>query len=119
MPVRYEIDRSRRLIVTTGEGCVTFPEMKDHQIRLLADPAFDPSFSQLIDVTKVTKLEVTVEQARIMVSRRVSARRAFVATEPFIFGMGRLMEAYHQSQFSDVDTGVFYDLESAMAWLAK
>ena len=118
MPIRYEIDTSRRLIVSTGEGCVTFPEMKDHQERLLADPAFDPSFHQLIDVTRVTKLDVTVEQARVMVGRRVAARRAFVASEPYIFGMGRMMEAYHQSQFPDVDTGVFYDIESAIAWLA-
>ncbi|HUB80500.1 MAG TPA: hypothetical protein VMB03_16965 [Bryobacteraceae bacterium] len=117
MPVSYKIDKKRRLIVTWGKGRVTFAEARDHQDRLLNDPDFDETFNQLLDATQADTLDLTAEEARIIASRQVVAntsRRAFVATDASVFGMGRMMEAYHGSKSK---TQVFYSLEAALAWL--
>jgi hypothetical protein len=53
MPIRYVIDKERRLVLTTAEDILTFAEVKLHQDRLRSDPDLDPTFNQLIDGTTV------------------------------------------------------------------
>jgi hypothetical protein len=71
MPLRYAIDKRLRLIVTLGEGSVTFEEVRGHQDRLLSDPDFDGAFNQLIDVTAATQLDVSSDEAIIIADRRI------------------------------------------------
>jgi len=121
MKVRYSIDKQRRLVLTTAEGCVTFDDVRNHQDRLLADPDFDASFDQLIDTTTSTKFEISPHEARILAGRRIlspESRRAFVATEPHIFGLGRMMEIYHEG-LGYADVQVFYSLDEALKWLER
>jgi hypothetical protein len=117
--VRYSIDKQRRLIHTTAEGRVTFDDIKGHQNRLLTDPDFDATFDQLIDMTAATKFEISADDARTLAKRCIfsaESRRAFVATEPHIFGLGRMMEIYREGQrYADVH--VFYTMEEAVKWL--
>jgi hypothetical protein len=117
MPVDYVIDKERRLVITTGEGRVTFDEARDHQNRLLNDPNFDLSFNQLIDLTAVTHFDLSTSDAIAIARRSVFAktsRRALVASDPLIFGMLRLAEAYHEGL---AETHAFRDRESALKWL--
>jgi len=117
MPLRYVIDKERRLVISTARDRVTFAEIKAHQDQLLQDSEFDPEFNQLIDTTAVTVLDVSVEEAKTLARRRMfsqTSRRAFLAVSPSIFGMGRLMEVYHHEQSQIY---VFYDLRSALKWL--
>jgi len=117
LKVRYSIDKQRRLIVTTAEGFVTFHDARDHQDRLLADPDFDVSFDQLIDTTAVTKVDISASEVRILAERRIvspESRRAFVATKPHIFGLGRMMEVYHEP-LGEIQ--VFYSMDEALMWL--
>jgi len=119
--VRYSIDKQRRLILTTADGRVTFDDIIGHQTRLLADFDFDASFDQLIDMTAVTKFEISADQARTLARRCIfspESRRAFVATEPHIFGLGRMMEIYREGQrYADVH--VFYTMDEALKWLER
>jgi hypothetical protein len=117
LKVRYSIDRHRRLVVTTAEGCVTFDDIRGHQDRLLADPDFDASFDQLIDMTGATSLDISAHEARILAERRIfspESRRAFVATIPHIFGLGRMMEIYYERLG---DGQVFSSMDEALKWL--
>jgi hypothetical protein len=119
LKVRYSIDKHRRLIVTTAEGCVTFDDARAHQDRLLVDPDFDASFDQLIDTTSARKFDISAHEARILAERRVvsaESRRAFVATEPHIFGLGRMMEIYHEHLGN---AQVFYSMDEALKWLER
>ena len=119
MSVKYSIDKSQHLIVTVAEGVVQFEDVRDHQNRLLADPDFDATFDQLIDVTPNTRLELSADQARILASRAVvspDSRRAFVAAEPYIFGLGRMMEVYHEGL---AQVHVFDSLDEALNWLGR
>ena len=121
MKVRYSIDKQRRLILSTAEGLITVADIRDHQDRLLADPDFDPSFDQLIDTTPMTRFDVSADEARVLALRRVfssESRRAFVATEPHIFGLGRMMEIYREGlEYADVR--VFYSMYEALEWLER
>ena len=115
--VRYSIDKQRRLVLTVAERCVTFADARSHQDRLLADPEFDASFDQLIDTTPASDVDISADEARILASRRVlssKSLRAFVATKPHIFGLGRMMQVFHE------DLGpahVFYSMDEALNWL--
>jgi hypothetical protein len=46
------------------------------------------------------------------------SRRAFVATEPHIFGLGRMMEIYHEGP-GYPDVGVFHSMDEALKWLER
>jgi hypothetical protein len=118
LPVRYVIDKKHRLIVSVGEGSVTFDEIRNHQDQLLRDPDFDPAFNQLIDVTTATRFDLSTDEAREAARRKImssASRRAFVASQTAIYGFGRLMEA-HAEQHAQIR--VFYDRDSALKWLA-
>ena len=121
MNLKYSIDKQRRLIVTTAEGRVTFDDVRGHQDRLLADPDFDASFDQLIDATPATNFDISTDQARILAKRRIlspESRRAFVAIQPHIFGLGRMMEIYREGQ-GLADVYVFYSTDEALRWLGE
>jgi hypothetical protein len=47
MAAFYKIDKERHLVMSTGAGVLTLPDLLAHQEKLLADPDFSPDFSQL------------------------------------------------------------------------
>ena len=119
MSLEYSIDKSQRLVVSVVEGVVGFDDIRGHQNRLLADPDFDPTFDQLIDGTRATRFELSADQARTVAGRPIFSRdslRALVATQPHVFGLGRMVEVYHEDlgQFH-----VFYSMEEAVTWLGR
>ena len=119
MKISYSIDQQRRLILTTAKGRVTFEDIRGHQDRMLADPDFDASFDQLIDTTTATRFDISPKEALILSERRMfspTSRRAFVAADSQTFGLGLLMEIYHESlEYADVE--VFYSMDQALRWL--
>ena len=120
MPISYRIVREARLVITTGRGILSFAEARDQQNAMQADPAFDPTFDQLLDLTGVTEFALSPAEAKAMAEPRPfspASKRAYVSSSPVVFGMGRLMEAHHGQQPSCSITHVFGDLASALAWL--
>ena len=120
MPCHYVIHGPSRLVVSTGSENVTFAELKAHQDRLAVDPDFDPSFNQLLDARTVTDLEVSRDQVRLLAARRIfseQSRRAFVALNPAVFGIGRMWTAYHEMATGLENVRIFYDLADALKWL--
>lgn len=120
MPCSYAIDKERRLVITKVWDRVTFPEIRAHQEQFKNDPDFDPAFNLLIDASGATALDVSVDEARTIASQGLFAptsRRAFVASNPAIFGMGRLMSVYHAMSTKREQVSVFRDRASALKWL--
>jgi len=120
MPWKYVIDRPRRLIVRTGWDRLTFSEARTHNEQMESDPDFDPDFKQLIDLTAVTAFEVSTTEAKTLASGAsfsARSRRALVASSPEVFGMGRLMETYHEMAGGRAETRIFYDRDEALKWL--
>ena len=120
MPWNYTIDKERRLIVSKGWDRLTFAEAAAHEENLESDPDFDQELNQLIGLTGVTAFDVSTVEAKVLSTRLVfspKSRRALVASNPQVFGMGRLVESYHIIGKARDETRVFYDLDEAMKWL--
>lgn len=64
MPEFYKIDRERRLVLTTGSGVLTLADAVSHMDKLSKDPDFDPRFSQIVDFTQVTRIELSADEIR-------------------------------------------------------
>jgi len=120
MPCSYVIDKEKRLVISSAWGRVTFVEVVNHQDQLRADPAFDPNFNQLVDATQATGVDASVDEVKRAASRRIfssTARRAFVAPNPEVFGVGRLLGAHLGMGREPQQVNIFYDMPSALKWL--
>jgi hypothetical protein len=120
MPFDYVIDKARRVVFTTGTGIVTISEIYAHYERLLADPDFDRQYNQLLDFTRAKELTASVEEIASCARRTIfspDSRRAWVASSPAIYGIGRLAVSHHELSASPSQACAFNDLSSAMEWL--
>jgi hypothetical protein len=120
MPVQYVIYPKYRLVVTTGENQVTFEEVRSHQDKLLNDPDFRSEFNQLMDGIAIRDFELSSDQIRMIVNRRVfspTSRRALLVGSTFLYGMGRMLQTYLELSKAASPTNVFYDRASALKWL--
>ena len=82
MTASYEIDRRRRLVISRGSNVVTDEELIDHYVSLRRDPAFDPTYRQLIELREVRRFdtaEVTLEAAARLRVFAPEVRRAIAA----------------------------------------
>jgi hypothetical protein len=119
MPGCYKIDKERRLVMTTGFGVVTRQDLLEHQNKLLADPDFDPTFSQLMDFGHMTKLEVTAADIRFFSERNIfaeNARRAIVVGDDVGFGLARMFEMLRDGK-GEKGIRVFRRLEDGLEWV--
>jgi hypothetical protein len=118
MPASYEIDPSRRLVITRLEDPVTEDEVNDHNQRLRTDPAFNPDYRQLVDMTGLTEIVVStrmINQTSLDHFFNPGTLRAFVASSDAIFGMSRKFAL--QAEGAGQTIHVFRDLRKAEEWL--
>ena len=122
MPAYFKIDKERRLVMTTVSGVFTMADALGHQEKLLKDSDFDPTFSQLMDLTHVTTVELGTDDVRTVASRSVfspHSRRAILAKTDLVFGLARMFEMLREG-FGEQGIRVFRNLDDALEWvLAK
>jgi hypothetical protein len=119
MPAYYKITKEQRLVITTVFGVVTLADGLAHQEKLLNDPDFDPSFSQLMDFTQVAKFEIAAKEVRTLAQRSVfspESRRAILVNGDLAFGLARMFEV-HRENVGEKGIRVFWDLDAALAWV--
>jgi hypothetical protein len=120
MPYSLSIDRDRQLVTTTVWGEFTVADVLEHQHALTHDPAFDPEFAQILDLTRVTKMSIDSEGIRTVAARRIfspTARRAIVAGTPEAYGMARMFATYLEMNVGQTQLQVFMNKEEALRWL--
>ena len=120
MPCRYLIDAEHGLVISAAWDRVTFAEVGAHQDKLVSDPLFNPDFKQLVDATKVTHLDISIDQAKVIFGRKTfsaSSRCAFLGKGLMILGMGRLIEAQAAMAKGRETVRVFSDRQKALKWL--
>jgi hypothetical protein len=106
--------------VSSGWDCVTCAEILAHRTQLVRDPDFDPNFNQLVDGRAVTRLDITMDDAKQIASSTpfsTESRRAFVASNLLVLGFARLMETYSKLVKGREQIRVFHNLPSALKWL--
>lgn len=119
MPISYEIDKKRRLVITTASGPFSADDIRRVRSKLLRDPDFDMTFSELTDLTKVTRADITGDLMRLLVrsgSFSQESNRAFIARQEMIDGLARMFEV-HCNFRGDERIGVFHEVHEALAWL--
>lgn len=120
MPFRYVVYAKQRLVISTGSDLVTWEEIRKRQDQIKTDPEFKPEFNQLVDLRTVTGFDMTSGQTSALARRMIfsaSSKRAFVAANPAVFGMGRMWEIFTEMSDNPSQIRVFYDLPSALKWL--
>ena len=122
MPVRFEIDKERRLVRSFGWGDLTFADLRQHQQTLRADPDFDPDFDQLGDLSGVVSVAISaheVEQVAYSDLFSANSHRAFVASSQLAYGLLRMFQAHHEFSSAPSKTMVFTNMSEALDWLDK
>lgn len=115
MPVSYLIlDTS---ILAVLEGVVTEREMLAAQHAMFADPAFNGSYTRLVDATAVTKLELSDTIVRHLAQsayERGLRKAALVSNDTdVVYGLMRMYAEYS----GDAVVEVFRDRAAAARWL--
>src|SRR5260370_383862 len=88
MPISYEVDKQRRLVVCTASGVVTAGDVLGFHERIVKDTDFNSSFSQLVDCTAITKTNISPKGIRALAetsSFATASHRSSLATSPPLF----------------------------------
>lgn len=120
MPCDSVIDASRHLVVTTASGDVTDDEVFACCSHLKERADFNPAFNQLLDFTRAERWEAKVRDLQRVAAQPLfssDSRRAIVATNPAIFGLARMFEAYRSLSNVGEHVMVFREMREALAWL--
>jgi hypothetical protein len=119
MPAFYKIDKERKLVMSAGSGVLTREDLLGHQERLLKDPEFDPTFSQLSDFTQITKVDLTPEDVRFAARKNIfspHSRRAMLVKDDLQYGLARMFEI-HRELAGEKGIRVFRNIDEALDWV--
>ena len=72
MPAYFKIDKQQKLVMSTVAGVFTMADVLEHQAKLLKDSDFDPSFSHLLDLTHIAKLDIETEEVHTLAQRSIA-----------------------------------------------
>lgn len=120
MAADYLIDVNARMVYVRLCGVVTAAELNENRLRMMDDPAFDPTFSELVDAWLVTTLALSGEHLRELAQASVfaeAARRAFVVPNNVHFGLVQMFQIHRVIAGSHEALQTFTDAESATKWL--
>jgi hypothetical protein len=121
VPVSYKIDKNRRLVWSTAWGVFSYDDIVTHKDRLLSDPDFDPSYSQIADLTQVTRSKLTTNEVQVFAQFQAfspGSRRALVAKDDGLFGLGRMYATLRDIR-GESGIGVFRNVEDALDWISS
>lgn len=124
MPLRYQIDDERRVVITTGHGIVNDTEVFEYKQSVWSLPRV-AGYDELIDMTDVQRVEVPSterlrELARLSAAMDVSipSRLAIVAADPVTYGIAQMYELFRRLDRRSTKTlSVFRSVEEAILWL--
>ncbi len=105
--------------MSSGSGVLSLEEAVGHMNRLSSDPAFHPSYSQLVDFRGIARVTLSHEDIYELSTRQVflpDSKRAFVTAGAEQFGLARMFQSYRSAK-GERGIRVFSDYEEAVAWL--
>lgn len=118
MPASYQIDKVRRLVISTASGFLIAADILAHQRQLLVDPDFDPECSQIVDCTAVTGIDLSPDDVRAVTAATIfsaHSRRAVVVATDEQFGFARMFKMMREAQ-GEYGIRVFRDRTEALHW---
>src|SRR5262245_5095321 len=118
----YRIDENQHLVITRAWGRLTSADISQHRRKLGTDPRFHPSFSQLVDLRRVTSVALDYKTVRALSGEHIfsrESRRAFVASSLLTHGMSRMFISMRNSRGGMEQMNVFKDRKTALRWLSQ
>jgi hypothetical protein len=118
MPEQHQIDMARRIVVSHAWGVFSTADLLAHYQGVAADPDFDPTFSQLVDLREVTTFSVDSDTLRSKARNPIfhpGVRRAFVGASDLAFGIARMFASYAASASQTIVA--FRTIDEAERWL--
>ncbi len=118
MPASYRIDVARRLVLTRAWGVFTAQDLYDHYNSLAADPAFDPSFPQLVDLREVERVDMEpsiIRRHALEFLFGSGTQRALVTASDVAYQLARMYGAF--AAYVPQNVHVFRDMHDAEHWL--
>lgn len=118
---RYIIHTEQRYIEEILEGEITLPGMAALVQAALSDPAMDPSFDGLVDMT-AAHIKLSYEDVRQLAHGLRNDHRAsrgywaFVVSSSLSHGIVRMFEALSDDA---VTVQIFRDRDEALTWLLR
>jgi len=121
MPSSYVIDKERKLVITTAWGDCNTDDVLEFRKQVLKDRDFDPSFSQLADLTGVTRVDVSPDEVRMLAAKSPfspQSRRALVAENQMVFGISKMFGILRNLRGEKL-IRVFRTRSEALDWLVE
>ena len=127
MPIEYQIDHDRGIVLARAIGNLTAEDIFKYQREVWSFPEVK-GYNELIDMSNVEKIESsthdkTVELAHLSASmddRKIATKFAIVASDPLAYGMGRMYETYRNlNPRSTKEVRVFRSMNDAMGWIEE
>ena len=125
MPITYQIDRERRLVITTGRGVITDADVFGYQQEVWSRPE-NSAYNELIDMTGVSDIEF-ISPDRVAKLAKLSSsmdapgspsKLAIIATSDLHFGLGRMYQSHREmAKQSTKAVKVCRSREAALEWL--
>lgn len=114
----FTLDVQKRLVTVRFNGIVTFEDIARYAKKLLANPDFQPTFSEIVDLTAVSELNLEAGDF-LKLADKVDpfwpeAKRAFVVRTAVQRHAGRM----HKILRTDRKIEIFQSLEEAEKWIA-
>jgi hypothetical protein len=119
MPLSYEIDEEHRLVITTAWEAVSAEEAIQLQDRIRSDTRVNPEFFHLVDLTRITSVDIDMTTMTELAARQsfATSRRAFVVgSNKLAYGMARMFIAQRRGTGGE-KMQVFAERNEALLWL--
>lgn len=105
-----------------GHGVLGAQDLQRHRNELLADPAYGPALSQLMDLRRVSEFTIKARELRSHAlagafNGPYFSRIAVIADSDLAFGLARLYEAHVGGHYGEERFTVFRDKALAWQWL--
>jgi hypothetical protein len=127
MPLQFQVDHGRRLVLCEAHGTLTREEILRYQQDVWSRPDVK-GYDEMVDMSDVDTAIVTspaamrelAELSASMDPARGRSRFAIVAPQAAIFGLGRMYETYREMNGrSTKQVAVFRDRAEAVEWLSS
>lgn len=123
MTISFRLDSQLSFVISEGSGTLTIQDLIGHAESLRSDPVLS-GHDELVDLSRVEKVEVTSEGLRQLASTvarlnpdRKAYRVAVVAPDDVVYGMARMYEVFRDELAGTLQT--FRTVDEARGWLTS
>ena len=125
MPIEWQVDHVRRLVVANAHGTLTGEEILRYQREVWSRPDV-AGYDELVDMSDVQDTQATTKLIQELAALSATmdpegsrSKFAIVAPQQALYGLGRMYETYRgMEDRSTKRVGVFRDRAEALLWLA-